>query len=844
MDNANLSLAEIVSSLQDLYSHTEHVKNINEHMKKSEEIYQKSKDLKQINKDVDEFRRLCREQDKLCDEWSQFNRTALDTSRDLAPPQKGKVVQSFEDWFAYANEVLKQISLLEDPSRLYPQSMLLKNLLLWFGSFILAGIGSFLMCAVIAASTYYIFGNSYASTFWSLFWYVFIAIHLVVMIVGAIKNGTGATLLTVWLASLILVCGASIIITVVFSVPVYYFSGNSYSSIFWTMFWVAFILVLLVGGSALAFGSGDISEAFVLLVADGIGSAAVCALLAAPVYYFSDGSSSSIFWSIFLFVFVIMFLPAVAIGIGIADSKMKLIPDKDRVVLQQGYKVYTTFEQVKQDMESQRQRKVAEIENELWLVINQEKELLEFTSMTKNGKKTLPSEEMCGKYFEKLKLEDTQDKEKLQAEFLSLFKVFRLLPSVANWDNPGWLASPSRFLQTSPNTTSQLPGIIRIGKRKYPFPDNAAMPFLINLAECKHVFIKAARGQEMDLLKSIVARCVFSNPILSAEFIFVDPKTLGAFSAYRNLPKQMGNYDYSTSDEILGRMKALESHKKWVQGEIGDKSLEKYNQSTAAPIAYRFLCITGFPNRFTPDALASLENLIESGPRSGIHIIAQIDEQASEFASLKPFWSTVFQSGQFGAVLTPLGKEWEYSFGQERLVFTPDPAPDLQIFENILPQIKAIAEKTPRRSVRTPLKVFLCHSKQDRELVHEVYRKLIAEDWIDPWLDEKKLLPGQPWEMEIEKQVRECDSVIVFLSENSITKDGYVHKELRIALDVAQEKPEETIFIIPLRLENCTVPSRLKGRQWVDHFPPGRYEESYQRLLTSLKTRYETCASK
>jgi len=49
------------------------------------------------------------------------------------------------------------------------------------------------------------------------------------------------------------------------------------------------------------------------------------------------------------------------------------------------------------------------------------------------------------------------------------------------------------------------------------------------------------------------------------------------------------------------------------------------------------------------------------------------------------------------------------------------------------------------------LKVFLCHASQDKPIVRELYRRLNAEGWIDPWLDEEKLLPGQDWDLEIEK---------------------------------------------------------------------------------------------
>ncbi len=135
------------------------------------------------------------------------------------------------------------------------------------------------------------------------------------------------------------------------------------------------------------------------------------------------------------------------------------------------------------------------------------------------------------------------------------------------------------------------------------------------------------------------------------------------------------------------------------------------------------------------------------------------------------------------------------------------------------------------------LRVFLCHASQDKPIVRELYQRLNAEGWIDPWLDEEKLLPGQDWDMEIEKAVEDADVVIVCLSNNSITKEGYVQREFKFVLDIALEKPEGTIFIIPLRLNDCQPPRRLRSWQYVDYFPESRRKWAYDRLLESLKLR-------
>jgi TIR domain len=126
-------------------------------------------------------------------------------------------------------------------------------------------------------------------------------------------------------------------------------------------------------------------------------------------------------------------------------------------------------------------------------------------------------------------------------------------------------------------------------------------------------------------------------------------------------------------------------------------------------------------------------------------------------------------------------------------------------------------------------RVFLCHSKADKTAVRNLYFQLRGEG-LRLWLDEKDLLPGTLWKSEIPKAIRLSKAVIVCLSGNSVNKAGYVHKEIKIALDVADEQPEGTIFIIPVRLDECVVPDRLMEYHWVDLFEP----QGYEQLLNTL----------
>ena len=112
------------------------------------------------------------------------------------------------------------------------------------------------------------------------------------------------------------------------------------------------------------------------------------------------------------------------------------------------------------------------------------------------------------------------------------------------------------------------------------------------------------------------------------------------------------------------------------------------------------------------------------------------------------------------------------------------------------------------------------------------------EDGVDAWLDKEKLLPGQDWEYEIRQAVRDADVVIVCLSK-LFNQAGFRQKEVRIALNEADMKPEGEIFIIPARLDGCSVPQSLQRWHWVDLFE----DNGYIRLINALRVRAEKIGS-
>jgi hypothetical protein len=140
---------------------------------------------------------------------------------------------------------------------------------------------------------------------------------------------------------------------------------------------------------------------------------------------------------------------------------------------------------------------------------------------------------------------------------------------------------------------------------------------------------------------------------------------------------------------------------------------------------------------------------------------------------------------------------------------------------------------------------FLCYAKENSTGVREFRERLKAETWIDPWFDEEDILPGQMWEGSVTEAVHNSHAVIVFLSSIAIRKEGFFHKELKLALDAAAEKPDGTIFIIPIRLDDCDVPERLQPYQYVDYFGDEAHKDHvYSSLIAALKLRAENLGIK
>lgn len=130
-------------------------------------------------------------------------------------------------------------------------------------------------------------------------------------------------------------------------------------------------------------------------------------------------------------------------------------------------------------------------------------------------------------------------------------------------------------------------------------------------------------------------------------------------------------------------------------------------------------------------------------------------------------------------------------------------------------------------------KIFISYGREDVEKAKKCYREL-KDAGFSPWLDTESLKAGQKWEAVIRKEIRESRYFLALLSHRSVSRKGFINKELAEALEVLEEYPESEVFLIPVRLDECH-PSheKLSKLHRVDMFPS--WDEGMGKIRKALK---------
>jgi hypothetical protein len=105
------------------------------------------------------------------------------------------------------------------------------------------------------------------------------------------------------------------------------------------------------------------------------------------------------------------------------------------------------------------------------------------------------------------------------------------------------------------------------------------------------------------------------------------------------------------------------------------------------------------------------------------------------------------------------------------------------------------------------LQTFVSYSRVNKQFAIRLASELKSAGF-SVWMDQFDIPTGARWDDEIEKALRECQIFLFIITPASIASDN-AKDEMGYAID--HDK-----YILPVLLEECEVPLRLRRMQYVD----------------------------
>ena len=129
-------------------------------------------------------------------------------------------------------------------------------------------------------------------------------------------------------------------------------------------------------------------------------------------------------------------------------------------------------------------------------------------------------------------------------------------------------------------------------------------------------------------------------------------------------------------------------------------------------------------------------------------------------------------------------------------------------------------------------RVFISYSHADSAFVDQLADRLKACG-IDVWIDKWKIKVGDSITHKIDEGIGTSDFLIIVLSRASISS-RWVQEELNAAT-VRNVEQEKGAFILPIFLEDCTLPSLLRHRKYANFKddPEGAFRELLEALQSA-----------
>jgi hypothetical protein len=135
-----------------------------------------------------------------------------------------------------------------------------------------------------------------------------------------------------------------------------------------------------------------------------------------------------------------------------------------------------------------------------------------------------------------------------------------------------------------------------------------------------------------------------------------------------------------------------------------------------------------------------------------------------------------------------------------------------------LPNFEGITELEEKMAAEKNRRAFISYSRVNKEFATKLSKGLRAAGY-PIWFDQLDIPTGARWDDELEDALQECSIFMIILTPASIASEN-VKDEIGYAIDHGKR-------ILPVLLEDCDVPLRLRRFQYVD-FTTKSFEEGFE----------------
>ena len=126
--------------------------------------------------------------------------------------------------------------------------------------------------------------------------------------------------------------------------------------------------------------------------------------------------------------------------------------------------------------------------------------------------------------------------------------------------------------------------------------------------------------------------------------------------------------------------------------------------------------------------------------------------------------------------------------------------------------------------------IFLSYAHEDIAMAKRIYQDL-KRYGLDVWIDCEDLLPGQKWTIDIERNIKRSQYYLLLLSSYSMTKSGFIQKEMKIAYEVFENFSADDIYLILVRLNECELFYKRSDIHYIDVFPETEYQNGLKKII-------------